>query len=68
MNHLLQRRSWIADERYVMLFVVALLVWFALSVPAALLVGHMLAASGRGLEASAPERPLPRRQHALNSR
>lgn len=51
-----------------MLFVVALLVWFALSVPAALLMGRLLAASGRSLEAPAPERPLLRREHVLAGR
>ena len=51
-----------------MLFLVALLVWFALSVPAALLIGRMLSASGRRLEAPAPERPLPRREHAFAGR
>jgi hypothetical protein len=51
-----------------MLFLVALLVWFAVSVPAALFVGRMLAASGRSLEASAHERQLPRREHALAGR
>jgi membrane protein required for beta-lactamase induction len=62
----LQCRSRIADERYVMLFVVALLVWFALSVPVALVVGRMLAASRRSLATSAPLRR--RREHALASR
>ena len=67
MNLILQRQSSIADERYVMLFVVALLAWFVLSVPATLVVGRMLAASGREFEAGR-ERPLQRREHALSSR
>jgi hypothetical protein len=50
-----------------MLFVVALLIWFALSVPATLIVGRMLAASARGMEAPASER-LPARGHALAAR
>lgn len=53
--------------RYVMPFFVALLAWFVLSVPATLLIGRRLAASGRSVEASAPERPLPAREHALST-
>ena len=68
MNFALQRRSSIADKRYVMLFVVALLAWFVLSIPATLMVGRMLAASSRGLAVPGPARPLPRRGHALASR
>jgi hypothetical protein len=67
-NLTLQRRSSIADMRSVMLFVVALLIWFVLSVPVTLIMGRMLAASRRSLEASAPERLLPARDHALASR
>lgn len=51
-----------------MLFIVALLIWFVLSVPATLIVGRMLEASRRNMEPSAPERRPPAPEHALASR
>jgi hypothetical protein len=45
------------------LFVVALLIWFALSVPATLLIGRIFAASSR-----ATPSPFPERRMAMSGR
>jgi len=46
-----------------MLFVVALLIWFALSVPATLIIGRVIAAAPRPSEVPVP--PVPARTHSL---
>jgi len=48
--------------------VLALLVWFALSIPATLILGRILAATGRRWEPSEPERRPATIGHALTSR
>ncbi|HUR22906.1 MAG TPA: hypothetical protein VMZ73_03435 [Acidimicrobiales bacterium] len=47
-----------AETGYMLLFFVALLVWFALSVPATLLVGRVIAASSRNTLTPLRARPM----------
>jgi hypothetical protein len=51
---LLQVRAGIAETRYVMPFVVALLIWFALSIPATLILGRLLSAASERRSAPHP--------------
>ena len=48
-----------------MLFFVALVVWFGLSIPASLVIGRMLAGTSGEGPVPSPERRVARRTHGL---
>ncbi len=48
-----------------MLFFVALVIWFALSIPATVVIGRMLGGATRGGPVPSPETDVRTRTHAL---
>lgn len=54
-----------ADTGYVMLFVVALFIWFALSIPATLLIARLLGSATADSRVPSPERRAPTHRRGL---